>query len=149
MARTDQALAACLVGPLVWASIVDLRHREIPNLASWLVGFIGVIAWQDSPQMLLINALSAGVIGLGLAALGEWAWRTSAREALGLGDVKLIAAGTVAVGVANLWVMLLLAAIGGITSALVARARNQEGIPFGPFLAYGLFVSFLLSVHAP
>jgi prepilin signal peptidase PulO-like enzyme (type II secretory pathway) len=140
-------IALCLVVPLVWLSVVDLKRREIPDGAVMLVAIAGILVWWRDPFALLVNAaVAVGVVAL-LSVVGNWAWRKTGTEMLGLGDVKLIGAGILTVGAQAFWLMLLLASIGGIGAALTARASASEGIPFGPFLAYSTFITYLLSVH--
>ena len=142
----EAIVAFCLVVPLVWLSVVDLRQREIPDLAVILVVLCGLVQLWGQPFALSVNALVAGGVVAVLAAGGNWVWRKRGVDVLGLGDVKLIGAGILTVGAPSFWLMILLASVGGLSAALVARTKASEGIPFGPFLAYGLFVTYLISV---
>jgi leader peptidase (prepilin peptidase)/N-methyltransferase len=70
-------------------------------------------------------------------------------QGLGLGDVKLLAASGVWIGLAGVPVQLLvgslaaLAAAGGLHLAGRTMTR-QTSLPFGPFLALGLLVTLIL-----
>lgn len=134
------ALLLALAPPLIWATVTDLRSCVIPDTASVCVAVLGMaypfcIGSSPDPATLV----TAVVVTLALALASEIYWRRLQTEALGLGDIKLIGAGTLVVGAQNLWLMILLAAAGGTLAALLARRKQQMGIPFGPFLAYAIF----------
>lgn len=133
----------CLAFALIWLSLSDLATRQIPNLATLVVASIGLIAsWSDA-AVLVTNTFVAGSILLTLGVGSELIWRKSGRDVLGLGDIKLIGAGVMVVGASSTWIMIMLASVGGIIAALFARRRHERGIPFGPFLAYAIFITFL------
>ena len=67
-------------------------------------------------------------------------------QGLGLGDVKLLAASGTWMGVAGVPVQLLVAALTALAAAGVMQlagqtVTRQTSLPFGPFLALGLFRS--------
>lgn len=139
-----------LVLLLSWISVSDLRRREIPDMATLLVALIGALLWAFHPGDLFWNTVAAGTVALALAIVGGAFWRRTGREWLGLGDAKLIGAGTMVVGWDALWVMLFLASAGGICAALASRWRSVErDIPFGPFLAYAILVTHLITGPLP
>jgi len=133
-------MLAVLAVPLIWATVTDLARHVIPDTASAVVAVTGLaypflIGTTPEPVTLGVALL----VTLVLAGTSEMFWRRHQTEALGLGDVKLIGAGTLVVGAQNLWLVIGLAAIGGIIAAVLARRNHQKGIPFGPFLAYAIF----------
>lgn len=68
---------------------------------------------------------------------------TFARKAprrLAWGDIKLIGAAAVFLGPVGLWALFLIAPIGGIAFAIL-RQGSSGGVPFGPFIAYGVILS--------
>jgi prepilin signal peptidase PulO-like enzyme (type II secretory pathway) len=133
----------CLAFALIWLSLSDLVTREIPDLATFAVASVGVsMAWGDT-EVLVANAIVAGSILLTLGVGTELIWRKFGRDVLGLGDIKLIGAGVLVVGASSAWIMIMLASVGGILAALFALSRREQGIPFGPFLAYAIFITFL------
>jgi prepilin peptidase CpaA len=107
---------------LTWASVCDLWRRRIPNAATGLVLFSG----------LLVRGLDEGWIGvasgLGAAVLVVLAlYRPWNRGGIGGGDVKLAAAtgAWVGVGTKLVWFSLAAAFAGGIVSLvcyLLARS---------------------------
>lgn len=129
-----------LAVPLIWATVTDLARHVIPDTASAVVAATGLaypFLTGSLPEPMTVGV--ALLVTLVLAGASEMFWRRYQTEALGLGDVKLIGAGTLVVGAQNLWLVIGLAAIGGIVAAMLARRDHQKGIPFGPFLAYAIF----------
>ncbi|MEX0301158.1 MAG: prepilin peptidase [Leisingera sp.] len=139
-----KVLGIALIVPLVWLSCRDLETREIPDAASLAVAVAGAgfLAWQE-PQALLPHLMAGAVICALLWGAGEVIYRLRGAEGLGIGDAKLLGAGIVVLGPWKLPELLLLSSAGGIAATLLARVRGgepQEGIPFGPFIAYAVFV---------
>jgi leader peptidase (prepilin peptidase)/N-methyltransferase len=141
-------LASFHTSVLVLVTTTDFEHRLIPNRAILPAIVIAALTspWWFGPGWYL--ALVGGAIGyvfFFLAALvGE---RFIGRGAIGGGDVKLAAyVGLIAgfPGVITALVITILA--GGIVSLglLLIRAVNlRSGIPYGPFIALGGFVTML------
>jgi prepilin signal peptidase PulO-like enzyme (type II secretory pathway) len=140
----------CLVPLSVWIGVTDLRRQEIPDRATAFVALIGAALWSGSLVAVVSNFLVAVIVTLTMGAAGGVVWRRTGREWLGLGDVKLIGAGTMVVGWDALWIMLLLASFGGISATLTGRtlAAGQH-IPFGPFLASAIFATLLIAGPVP
>ena len=133
---------ALLAIPLIAASVTDLRAQVIPDWTSLAVAGLGLAApvlggWFPDP---VTFAVAAGLTAV-LALCGEVFWRRTGREALGLGDVKLIGAGTLVIGADRVWSMLLIASAGGIAAVLLSGKGRRRAIPFGPFLAYAVFAT--------
>jgi leader peptidase (prepilin peptidase)/N-methyltransferase len=150
------AFAAVLAALAVYVAIVDLEHFIIPdaaNIAIFVTGIALVVteAWPIGPLGDLEDAL------LRAFAAGAFLWllrfvyaRATGIEGLGLGDVKLAAAGAPFLA----WETLPLAlALGAVACALALAARalmRRERIdrtlelPFGAFLAPAIWVAFVL-----
>jgi prepilin signal peptidase PulO-like enzyme (type II secretory pathway) len=143
-------VALALMPPLLWVSVVDLFEQVIPDTAVVVIGGIGLammVALKSSDALPTVLLAVFVLVGLGLAS--ELYWRRYQTEALGLGDVKLLAAGTLVIGAEAFWIMLLLAALGGSIAAFLARRAAKTGVPFGPFLAYAIFITFLIAGPPP
>lgn len=138
-------LSLLLIMPLVWLSVTDLSARIIPDTACAVVAVVGLTEMAEDPGRLAMTALVAGAVVAILAFAGYVYWKARGGEALGLGDAKLIGAGILVVGVGATWLMLLLGSIGGIIAGLFDRRTGHEGVPFGPFLAYSIFITYLLA----
>jgi leader peptidase (prepilin peptidase) / N-methyltransferase len=137
------APALLLTALIVPASIIDLRHRIIPNAINFpgavAVYLTAVIAQPDRWAELLIGGVAAAAF-LGLAWLIYPA-------GMGLGDVKMtlmigLALGKFA-GVA-LFAAFAISLLPSIAVLLLKGPRGRKvSFPFGPFLALGAMVAIL------
>ena len=147
-------LFALYFSALLAISLVDLDHFIVPDVISLPLvplGIAGIAALHGMgadvptvPSAVLGAGLGAGVM-LAIAGLGRLAF---GREAMGMGDVKLVAAigawqGAWPTLALTIFAASLLGSILGMSSA-VLRGREQElRIPFGPYLCAGALVSWL------
>jgi prepilin signal peptidase PulO-like enzyme (type II secretory pathway) len=147
------AFAAALLPALIWLTLSDLRRFEIPDGAVLQVAVFGAaFQWWHLPA----GGLPLGEVALAFtltAAIwigGGVYFRRTGQEAIGIGDAKLIGAGCLAVGSASVAAMVFVAATGGIVAGLLARSGStgsgHSGVPFGPFLAYSVFVFVLFPI---
>lgn len=143
---------------LVGSTYIDIRHYIIPDEFSIFavpVGFFGVLGlqylgyagpnamtWQHSA----VGALVGG--GILLATIGLW-WLVRRVEAMGFGDVKLLAMMGAFLGAAPaVPFILVMACFLGSAVGIVMMVRRGSGlmtqVPFGPFLAVSgiLYVFF-------
>jgi leader peptidase (prepilin peptidase)/N-methyltransferase len=101
-----------------------------------------------APSLLWTHAL-AGVLGVAvLVALSALYRRLRGLEGLGLGDAKLFGAAGLWVGFEGLPSTMLIAAFLALAVALALMLAGkpiamQSRIPFGPFLAFGLWCTWL------
>ncbi|MCU0828301.1 MAG: prepilin peptidase [Tabrizicola sp.] len=142
----DFLAALPLIPILAWISKTDLKSQTIPDPAIIMLTVFGlahgILTRAPSLPADLFCAFGA-VICLYFA--GELIWRRKGVDALGVGDVKLIGAGFLVVGAPFAWLMIVLASVGGIVAAMLTARQEDHGIPFGPFLAYAIFVTFLIA----
>jgi leader peptidase (prepilin peptidase) / N-methyltransferase len=139
------ALASLL---LAW---IDLRRGIIPDWLNLLIALLGLA------RALLLEgwaaALDAALEGLTVGAVIyvlRWLyfqWRK--HHGLGLGDVKLLAASAVWIGVVGIPMQLLIASVAALVAAgalhiMGQRMTRQTALPFGPFLALGLLATLVL-----
>ena len=138
------ATVAALVLGLVILTIADLDHQIIPDaVLIWLLP-IGLIhrvllgaEWTDTAAGLV----AAAALGIILRRVGS---RLARREALGLGDVKLLAVAGAWLGLAALPGFLIAAGVLGAGFGMAwRRMRGEAAFPFGPALAAALFVCVL------
>ncbi|MBL8688538.1 MAG: prepilin peptidase [Rhodospirillaceae bacterium] len=137
-------LAHALLGAILTALVVvDLRRQLLPDALVWPLLPLGLLqAWLvgDIPA-----AVAGAVFGGGLLWLVRAIHRRiRGREGLGLGDVKLMAAGGAWVGAAGIGPVLLVAALATLAAVGIAYLSRRgpslaSRIPFGPGLAFGLF----------
>lgn len=146
------AAAILLATILVAASVVDVETCRLPdglNVALLAAGL--AFSSASGPYAVLSSAVSAAVGFAVLLALAESYRAVRGRDGLGFGDVKLMGAGGSLVGLEGLAPTVLIAALGGlavvgIAAAVRGRLDFRARLPFGPFLALGLWTVWL---HGP
>ncbi|MDQ2844168.1 MAG: prepilin peptidase [Acidobacteriota bacterium] len=162
LAACKWAVFDCLLITLFWT---DLEERILPDeltLGGGVAGFLfAVFAAVPGPSAMILpdaswrwqSILNAG-LGLALLSLPVWAIGTAygrlrKREALGLGDVKLLMLLGVFLGPQDGLVALTLGAVGGALTGiaiLIWTKKNAQTyeLPFGSFLCAGaVLVPFL------
>ncbi len=146
----DEIWPGCLLGwVLLAAAWTDLRTMILPDVLTLPLLVAGlVVTAVTAPEFLLDRDLGAAVGFLLLFALA-WAYRTlRRRDGLGMGDAKLLGALGAWVGLGQLAAVLLMASCLGLAAAgagwLVGRRMTAAtAIPFGPFLAFAGWLSWL------
>lgn len=129
---------------------IDVEHQEIPDIISLpgiLIGLVLMTAFRLDGSSTYMGSLVNSVLGIlagGLSmflmgAAGEFLFK---KEALGGGDVKLMAM----IGAFLGWKMVLLtfflAPVTGAGVGIFMKLRfGKEIIPYGPYLALGALVS--------
>jgi len=145
---------------LVVTTFTDLDLQIIPDetTLSLLVAALLASPWNpffsDGALRHLSQSLLGAIVGSGIlwlvGFLGEWFWK---REAMGGGDVKLLAAyGAVLGWKGSLLVILLGSMAGGIFGVLglvVGRLKRKQYLPFGPFLNLGGILALAALMKAP
>jgi leader peptidase (prepilin peptidase)/N-methyltransferase len=138
-------LLCLLSAALAW---IDIRHGIIPdwlNLAIAGLGLLKIILTGD--PLAAIEALGEGAaIGAAFWLLRRLYFSFRGAQGLGLGDVKLLGAAGIWVGIAGLPMLLLVATLTALACAggmqLAGRSLTaQTSMPFGPFLAAGLLLT--------
>jgi leader peptidase (prepilin peptidase)/N-methyltransferase len=144
------AAAALAVG-LATLSWIDLKTGYLPDALQALLAVAGVgLALIGSPVGVGWRlALSGAIVNGGVFWSLRWVVsRLKQREAMGLGDVKLVAVGGLWLGP---WALPLIMAVGGlgtllgagIASAVVRRPLWRGEMPLGPGLAVGILGCFV------
>jgi leader peptidase (prepilin peptidase)/N-methyltransferase len=138
---------AVLVSGLTAACLIDLDHYIIPDrfsVGGCVAGFIACtihpsLMNQTSPLQGFSWSLACAIVGartlLAVAWLGTLLFK---KEAMGMGDVKLLAALCSFLGITSIsWILPLSSGIGAVLGlALIFWQRGAWGtrIPYGPFL---------------
>ena len=143
---------AIVLGLILLAlAAIDLRTGYLPDRLQMALAGAGLIVLAvGSPiglswQMALAGAALNGGIFWGLRWLVT---RLKGREAMGLGDVKLVAAGGLWVGPLALPFIMaaggILTLVGALVMGLITRKPVWRGeMPLGPGLAAGLLANFI------
>jgi leader peptidase (prepilin peptidase)/N-methyltransferase len=134
-------MTTLLLAPGLLAAGIDLRTRRIPN-ALVLVGVVValVVAWaQGSLGAALLGCVASGAAGLATAI--------AARGAFGGGDVKLLAYAGAVVGIWSVPALFFWTSLAGgaiALGALAVRRSRRTTIPYGPAIAAGCSLAYLL-----
>lgn len=146
----------CVLGAvyaLIHMCVIDLRIRILPNKLNLLLaltgfGFHAALGFQVMPWwMVVLGGLFGGGV---LYAIRAVANRIYQMDTIGLGDVKLLAAGGVWLGPEHIMMALSLGAFAGLFHGLgvmvyqkikTGQMPNFRGmtIPAGPGFATGIF----------
>ncbi len=130
-------------------AVVDLKTHRIPDRLSLPLIAIGLAyAFWSSDRPWLAHVIGAIAGYASLAGFGALYYRLRGREGLGLGDAKLFAAAGAWLGWQHLPFVLLVASLGGLLYAGVARrAHAHSPLALGPWLALGLWIGWLLTIR--
>jgi leader peptidase (prepilin peptidase) / N-methyltransferase len=123
----------------------DLETQRLPNvltLPGIVVGFVFSLWMPPGPW----GSLGGMLLGAGMLFIIRWAWfRATGVEGMGLGDVKMAGLIGAFLGPRQVWLVLLLASVGGAVVGIalsLARGRSLHSrLPFGTFLAAAAFIA--------
>ena len=133
---------------LIPISFIDLETGFIPDkltIPAFLMGIIFLVAFQIvNWKSALIGAVSGGALLVFLMILGKFIFK---KDAMGMGDVKLLVLIGVYVGFPAVLISLFLGSIAAfimILVGLITKKQDLEStIPFGPFIAIGTLTYLL------
>ena len=144
-------LRLVLLGTLLTAAAyIDALSHKIPN---WIVlctaaVFAGctvldfVLSGTDAVPMALNSVLAAAVFFVVIILV-----RLASRGGVGYGDIKMITAAALILGIYGTFSFLLvshvLAAVAAIALLGSKKATRKDGLPFGPFFYLGYLVTIL------
>jgi leader peptidase (prepilin peptidase)/N-methyltransferase len=147
-----------LAAGLIALAVIDLRTGYLPDWLQLVLAVAGlVVAFIGSPiKVTSLWALAGAVLNGGVFWGLRWlVSRWKGREAMGFGDVKLVAMGGLWLGP---WALPYIMAAGGVLTLLgagivgaVTRKPVWRGeMPLGPGLAAGILASFVAALmHFP
>lgn len=127
---------------LVTISLVDLKKQIIPDAVLVPATFAGLFLSHLPPEM----AAFGGLVGFALFALIFWgSFKLTGRYGMGFGDVKMLAMLGVWLGPFGLPLVLLLSTFSAsfFAAYYLIKGQRQQRISFGPFLAFGGWVTLL------
>jgi leader peptidase (prepilin peptidase) / N-methyltransferase len=147
-------LALCLLVQ----TVIDTRYKIIPDQLTLPVIVIGIAASVAFPEIQLeatrlgafreafLGALLGGGFLYAAGTIAEWILK---KEAMGGGDVKLLAAiGAVLGWQAVLWTIFVSSLAGSVIGLYLRWKRGEELIPYGPYLALGAFLYMFVGPQA-
>ena len=129
---------------LVVIAFIDLEFLLIPDIITYPGMALGLLAGSFYSSFL--NSVCGWLVGGGvffiLAQGGQFIFK---REALGGGDIKLMAMIGAFLGVINGFITIFLAslfgAVVGLTLIILKLRTRKDVIPFGPFLSLGALLT--------
>ena len=143
-----KSVALCLFSvAMVMIVLSDVRYCIIPDeliIAGCVFATVGVFPeilagpdWSTRLSPVMGAAVGAGVI-FGINCLGRLLYK---KDALGMGDLKLMAICGIACGAVGTAISLLVgifaAGIWFAVGMVLKRVRSEEYMPLGPFLVFG------------
>jgi leader peptidase (prepilin peptidase)/N-methyltransferase len=145
---------ALVVQRLVFTALIialfgtDLETRRLPNVLTLPGVVVGLALSVWVPPGIASSAIGAA-LGAGILLAIRWVWkRFSGVEAMGLGDVKMVAMIGAFLGWQQVWLVLLLASFAGALAGIaltISGARSmQSRLPFGTFLAAAAFAASVM-----
>jgi leader peptidase (prepilin peptidase)/N-methyltransferase len=139
-------LLAPFAGLMVALSVIDIRHRRIPNRLVYpavVIAAAVIVAGDLAGGGLDVLDAGIGLFAYGLALLIIALISTG----MGMGDVKLAGLIGLVLGSIGLDLVAVAAGMGillggvGAIVALLAGAGRKSAIPFGPYLASGAVIA--------
>jgi leader peptidase (prepilin peptidase)/N-methyltransferase len=124
---------------------IDALWRILPDKLNLILAAFGLIWIAVTPVTLGSGVLASLILGGSFWALRAAFWQLRHVEAMGLGDVKFVAAAGLWLGIAPISVFLFLAGLLGMVYALGYRLATREKLfPFGPALITAWWLCVIL-----
>ena len=125
----------------------DLETQRLPNALTY-PGIVAGLAFSAVLPPGMLSSVIGAIVGAGMLLAIRWVWWQIKRvDAMGLGDVKMLAMVGAFLGWQQVWLVLLFASLTGAAVGIVltiAQSRSmQSRLPFGTFLAVAAFLASL------
>ncbi len=139
---------------LIICSFIDMRFKIIPDKISLPMIAVSPVVALVHPELDLISSLLGVVLGAGIIYAIAWTYYILRRqEGIGMGDAKLLAGIGGWLGyqsiLPSIFYASILGTIAGIGVCIYKRSLSLKAeIPFGPFLAIGSLIFFLIPQSA-
>lgn len=140
---------AVLAGLLLPVAVIDWRRGIIPDWLNGAIAATGLLRLLGFGMEAVAVAVAEAMLAGGLVYALRWSYhRWRGFHGLGLGDVKLVAAATLWIGLAALPTAMLAASVSGLVLVFALRLAGlgltpTTRIAFGPHLALGVAVAWL------
>ena len=124
---------------LATLTLTDLKKFLIPDVLLIPLFALGIIF----TNFLTADLLSTFILGAGFALVRLLGSKLAGQEAMGWGDVKLVAALGPWVGLIGIVPFLLVVSLTALLTVIIRFCLKKRGpMPFGPFLAFGGWVAY-------
>ncbi len=138
-----------MLPPLIYGAIIDNRKREIPNIVPLLICGIGIIDSADCPEVLLRRFVVAAIIlGSYMVASG-----VEGMARMGGGDIKLMAAMTIALGVFATAIVVFFTGLAAVVVSMIkyrgiSKLKEAE-IPMCTFVLPAYVITYAMAMLLP
>ena len=136
------------VSILVVTAMIDYKFMIIPNKINFIIMILGIINFLFGNNHSFVEVILGSLIGGGsLYIMGLVAGWLLRKEAMGGGDIKLMGACGLSLGINGSIFALLFAFYSAAALILILlvlrKLKKNRYIPFGPFLATGAILAIL------
>jgi leader peptidase (prepilin peptidase)/N-methyltransferase len=126
----------------------DYDTQRLPNVIT-LPGVVVGLAFNLFTPPGIVASLIGAALGAGILLAVRWIWRRlRGVDAMGLGDVKMLAMIGAFLGWRQIWVVLFIASLtGAVAGVLLTMGRGrsmQARLPFGTFLAIAAYAASII-----
>lgn len=140
---------------IVSAFLIDLKEQIIPNRLVLTIFEIGLIftfldgIFSPSGMTIALNRLEGMIVGAGIFLIITLLGGIIAgKEAMGMGDVKLMGALGLFFGLSNIMAISMLSfvigAVASIFLLLFKIKKPNEYVPFGPFIVIAVIIAMVV-----
>ncbi len=137
----QSVLGCAFVSVLVVVTLIDWDTREIPDRMHIIIAALAIFIILLNPSGWYWHLIGAAVVSLPMLLIAIFT------GGFGGGDIKLMAAAGLYLGMAHVLVAFFVGAIAAVVYAMVMMARKKldrkSMIAFGPFLSVGCVVALL------
>ena len=143
---TFSSVLYCLMtSALIVITVIDERTYTIPVTFTLFLGLIGIVMTVYDWRHMISHIVGALVVSLFLYAL----YYFSSGQAIGGGDIKLMASAGLILGWKNIILAFLLACILGSVIHLIRMKVSKKNnlLAMGPYLSLGIFIAALWGNH--
>ena len=136
---------------------IDLKHYIIPDSLNFSLILIGIIKNFTTQDLLKLNynlpdSLFGGVLGYLIIWLIILIYKKIRnKEAMGLGDAKLLSAFGFLLGIKSIFIILFVASVLGLMfvlpSLLLKNRSTGSIIPFGPFIILAAILEYFFNLQ--
>ncbi len=132
---------------LILLSIADIKYMIIPDqvVIALAVCAVGFVNYHDNPLDMLYGALCGGGVMMVMALAG---WLISKKEAMGFGDVKLMAALGFISGLKGIIVIIIgmsvISAMAFTVMIAMKRIKRTDSKPLGPYISAAATIYMLV-----
>jgi len=142
--RVESLLYGAFFSSLLVVSVIDLRHKIIPDV----ITIPGIMAGLIASAWILPTGIRGSISGTLLGGLLFYIIGVASRGGMGGGDIKLIAMIGAFLGWIDVIITIILSSfmgsLVGIMLMILFSKDRKYPVPFGPFLSAGGMISLFL-----